>query len=412
MSEDFDPARWPTPLYAYDLAAARDAADRLRSYLPSPSSLYYSLKANPHPDLVRALHQRGCSAEVSSTGELSAARAAGVSGAEILYTGPGKTSGEIDAALVEGVRLFSVDSPASLDLLDARARTQGTRARYLIRVNPSEAVSSAGLRMTGTTSQFGADSSAVASSPERFVGYQNLDLHGLHLYLATNLLDEAELVAQFRLAVRTAALLRAKLGVPFHMIDLGGGFGAPYAKSGTLPSFPGLAARLTGLLDESFPRWRDQSPMVAFESGRYLASTSGRLFTRVLDAKTSHGRRVVVIDSGIHHLGGMSGLRRVPPIQVDLAPSGGVVRGSRSQAMVCGPLCTPLDTWSRQAQLAPVTPGDLLVVPNVGAYGLSASLALFLGHPMPAEVAVDGPSVVSASQLTVRRAPIGTPSGG
>ncbi|NBH07253.1 type III PLP-dependent enzyme, partial [Amycolatopsis sp. SID8362] len=59
-------------------------------------------------------------------------------------------------------------------------------------------------------------------------------------------------------------------------------------------------------------------------------------------------------------------------------------------ALVAGPLCTPLDTWSRGAKLPELSPGDLVAVPNVGAYGLSASLVAFLGHPLPVEVVVDG----------------------
>jgi diaminopimelate decarboxylase len=403
MSEIFDPHEWSTPLYAYDLALVREAVVGLRSQLPRPSDLFYSLKANPHPEIVRAAHEAGSRAEVSSLGELHAAREAGVPGEDILYTGPGKTVAEDEAALSQGVRLFSVDSPGALERLETVARRHGSRVRYLIRVNPTEPVSSAGLRMTGIPSQFGADGSFVSSSPERFVNNDNLQFYGLHLYLATNLSDQAALVEQFRVAVRTASELERRLSRPLRLLDLGGGFGAPYARSGSLPVFPALAGQLGAVLDEHFPRWRRGNPTVAFESGRYLTSTSGRLYTRVVDTKNSHGRRVVVVDSGIHHLGGMAGLRRVPQIRVDVAAEA-VDRTARPDpAMVCGPLCTPLDTWARDAPLPPVGPGDMLVVPNVGAYGLSASLALFLGHPMPTELALDGSCVVSATQLTVRR---------
>lgn len=71
--------------------------------------------------------------------------------------------------------------------------------------------------------------------------------------------------------------------------------------------------------------------------------------------------------------------------------------------MVTGPLCTPLDSWSRDTPLPPLRPGDLLAVPNVGAYGLSASLLAFLGHPAPVEVVVDGDAVVDVSRLRLIR---------
>jgi diaminopimelate decarboxylase len=206
--------------------------------------------------------------------------------------------------------------------------------------------------------------------------------------------------------------------VPLRTIDLGGGFGAPYARAGELPAYPGLAGRLADELDEALPGWRQQAPAVAFESGRYLTATCGQLLTRVLDVKSSHGQRVVVLDAGINHLGGMAGMRRVPPLHPDVVPfqdaeavdpeagekGADSTAGPAGPAMICGPLCTPLDTWARARPLPAVTPGDLLVVPNTGAYGLHASLVLFLGHPAPLEIVTDGGRVLRSDRLAfVRR---------
>ena len=111
-----------------------------------------------------------------------------------------------------------------------------------------------------------------------------------------------------------------------------------------------------------------------------------------------------MLESGINHLGGMAGLRRLPPLNPALVdpgdPDADVLA---SPAIVAGPLCTPLDSWSRSAPLPRVTPGDLLAVPNVGAYGLSASLIAFLGHPAPAEVVVDDGVAVHVSRLEIIR---------
>jgi diaminopimelate decarboxylase len=108
-----------------------------------------------------------------------------------------------------------------------------------------------------------------------------------------------------------------------------------------------------------------------------------------------------VLDSGINHLGGMAGLRRVPPILPGLVAGSG--DGDPRPVILAGPLCTPLDSWSRNAPLHPVRTGDLLAVPNVGAYGLSASLVAFLGHPAPVEIVVDGGRPVHASRIQILR---------
>jgi len=399
-----------TPAYVYDLAEVRASHDLLRAQLPEPHELYYSLKANPHPGLLGCLRDRGCRAEVTSVGELQSALDAGFAAHDVLYTGPSKRDEDIRWAVAAGVREFSADSPRSLDCLEHAAAEQDVRVRYLLRVNAHRPAPGVGLAMTGVPSQFGADAEWVANEPEKFTGRPHLDLHGLHLYMATNLVEEDHLVEQFAIAVETASHLRDRLGGPLRVLDLGGGFGAPYAHAGELPRFPTLARRVGELLDDAFPGWRRREPLVAFESGRYLTATCGRLLTRALEVKRSHGKRIVVFESGINHLGGMSGLRRVPPIVPDLLAPAEREPGT-PDAMAVGPLCTPLDSWSRTAAVPDFQPGDLAVVPNVGAYGLSASLALFLGHPLPAEVIVDGDRILDHSRLVVNRRSLATTGG-
>jgi diaminopimelate decarboxylase len=173
------------------------------------------------------------------------------------------------------------------------------------------------------------------------------------------------------------------------VLDLGGGFGAPFAKAGEAVDLTALRPLLTELLDTELPGWREQSPQVVFESGRYLVGTAGTLLTAVLDVKRSQGKDIVVLESGINHLGGMSGMRRLPPLSPSLVQAAGPNEGPLLDAVVVGPLCTPLDTWTRNVKLPPLRPGDLVAVPNVGAYGLYASLVAFLGHPLPVEAVVD-----------------------
>ncbi len=191
-------------------------------------------------------------------------------------------------------------------------------------------------------------------------------------------------------------------------LDLGGGFGAPFARAGYRANLGGLRGGLETLLDRHLGGWRSGRPRLVFESGRYLVGTAGTLLVRVLDAKRSHGQEIVVLDSGINHLGGMSGLRRLPPLAAHLIKADAGAAVTRA-TLVTGPLCTPLDVWHRSADLPPLAPGALLAVPNVGAYGLYASLVAFLGHPTPIEVAVDNDrddnQVVDVSQLRLVRVP-------
>lgn len=411
----------PTPAYVYDVAEVRRNHDALRAALPAGAGRYYSLKANAHPSLLSVLREGGAYPEVCSTGELDAALGAGWQAADVLYTGPGKRDEEIGHALRHGVRLFSVDSPHAIEQLDRLACSGGVSAQCLLRVNDDQPVPGQGLAMTGVASQFGADTGWVLDEPERFVSRPHADVVGLHLYMGTNLGEVDALTGQFTRSLRTAKTLTAALaehGVRIRVLDLGGGFGAPFATEGERIDLSGLRPKLTTLLDQELPHRHDDGIRVVFESGRYLVGTAGVLLAAVLDVKRSHGKDVVVLESGINHLGGMSGLRRLPALNPRLVPAaseeGEPEREPALNALVAGPLCTPLDTWARAAQLPALRPGDVLAVPNVGAYGLSASLVAFLGHPLPAEAVIDGDrpeAAVDITRINLTRTPVPAPAG-
>ena len=270
----------------------------------------------------------------------------------------------------------------------------------LLRVNADEPVPGAGLAMTGVASQFGADASWVVREPGRFRG-----VSGLHFYMGTNLVSEDVLVRQFDVGLGLAERLGDVLG-DVTEVDLGGGFGAPFGRAGHRPQLPGLAVRVAGLLERRLPGWRRAAPQVAFESGRYLVAASGTLVSRVVDVKESKGEVFVVLDTGINHLGGMAGLRRIPRILPDVALVDDDGAAEPRESVLAGPLCTPLDVFGRGSELPSLEPGELVTIPNVGAYGLTASLVALLGFDPPVEVVVDGEEVVSASRLALGRAPV------
>jgi diaminopimelate decarboxylase len=397
-----------TPAYVYDLDELRRSHAALRAAIPPETHLFYSLKANPHPAVVRALCAAGCSAEACSPGELEVALAAGAAPDAILYTGPGKRDADVAAALAAGVHRFSVDSPAGLDQVDRLAASAGATVQCLLRLNGRSPGAPQGLTMTGVASQFGADETWVLAEPRRFSSRPRAEVVGFHLYAGTNLDSEDALLAQFEASLATARRAARALELEPRLLDLGGGFGAPYARAGELPPLHGLASGIAALLDAWFPGWRRREPLVAFESGRYLTATCGSLLARVLDVKRSHGTPVVVLESGINHLGGMSGLRRLPPVVPDVQSAAAAGDSPLRGAILAGPLCTPLDVWARSADLPDLEIGAVVRIPNVGAYGLYASLLAFLSHPAPREVVVDGGDVVDVSRLElVRRGPDG-----
>ena len=393
-----------TPAYVYQLGEVRDAYQQLRGALPGEAVLFYSLKANPLPAITEELAALGAWAEVSSAGELGVALEAGVPADHILYTGPGKSAHEICHALERGVRRFSVDSPEQARAVASLGAGKSKGAELLLRVNPEFAAGAAGLLMGGgSASPFGADQAWIRQRADEFLPPTGATLAGFHFFVATNLESEAAVVAAFGACLDAARELSDALGIEPRWIDLGGGFASPYAASGARPVYANITPTIAGLLDKAFAGWRHGAPRIAFESGRYLVGSAGTLLSTVVDVKRSNGRTVVVLDTGIHHLGGMAGLRRLPRAVPSVLSVGGAGSPCVGPTDVVGPLCTPLDCFGRGLEMPRVAIGDVVAVPNVGAYGLTASLIGFLSRDCPTEVVLDGDEVRQASRLTLCR---------
>lgn len=379
-----------TPLFAHDLGVARVRMLALRDLLPRHARLLYSFKANPLPELAHEFSLGGCGAEITSEGELAAARLAGFDLREALFGGPGKTETAIRAALSAGVRWFSCENWSDLARLATLAKTAvGVPVQVLLRVNPADPPN-ARLAMSGVPSQFGFDEEELLQPEARSrLLATGLRVRGVHVYFGTQVADVAALVKNTRRSLDVAARLERALGFVCAVVNAGGGFPWPYACNASAPDLTGLRegleqAWLASPLSSTAELW--------FESGRHLAASSGTLIARVLAVKSSRGRRFVILDTGIHHLGGMAGLGRIPRPAIDFHLLSEDADGRRPSASlppadVVGPLCTPLDSLGRGLALPDLREGDLLAVPNVGAYGLTASLSGFLSHPPPLEVA-------------------------
>lgn len=395
--------RFGTPLYLYELTQLEAAVARLKAALPKGATIYHSLKSNPLPALLKASVAAGCKPEICSPGELAVALASGSAPAEFLYSGPGKSPGELRAALKAGVRQFSVESWVDLARLEREASAfASAQLRLLLRVNPAEGIQ-AGLAMSGSATQFGFEEADLLSGQERLgaLGPQ-LKIVGFHVYYGTQIPNEDSLLASFTSAIACCERLSQALNLRPEVLDLGGGFPWPYASAGEGADFSQLGARLAPVL--AARNWTQQAELW-FESGRYITAACGTWVSRVLDVKTGKdGQPFVVMDSGINHLGGMAGLGRV------VRPYTGFISGraadDSAKAAVVGPLCSPLDRLASQAPLGNVQVDDLLAIPNTGAYGLTASLSGFLSHPAPIELVLRQGEPQGAFQLRTGHAPL------
>ncbi len=374
-----------TPFYAYDRKKISERIALLRQHLPSEIRLYYAMKANPMPAVVHHLSGQVDGMDVASAGEMRIALDTILSPDKISFAGPGKKEHELSSAIAAGV-VLNMESEQEMELIAQLGGYLGIVPNVSIRVNPDFELKSSGMKMGGGPKPFGVDAERVPDMLIR-LGILGLNFLGFHIFSGSQNLDATAIQEMHTKTIQLGTRLAEHAPSPVRLFNIGGGFGVPY--------FPGDRALNVAAIGENLqhlmPQVKRQLPdaRIVIELGRYMVAEAGIYVCRVLERKMSRGQVFLVTDGGLHHHLAASGnlgqvIRKNYPVII-----GNKVQGvEREVVSVVGPLCTPLDLLADQMQMSKASVGDLVVILQSGAYGLTASPTTFLSHPAPVEVLV------------------------
>jgi diaminopimelate decarboxylase len=373
--------RFGTPVYVYDLDVIAVRIEAVRAALPPGFELAYAAKANPAAAVLEQMSQLGLGLDIASGGELSAAQRAGFDPWRVVFTGPGKTDAELAAAVKVGLRAITVESAGELKRLERIGAAAGRRVPILLRV----ALRGEGEEtpiLAGGWRKFGIDPRQLEAVARQACDSPWIELLGLHAFGASNVRDADAIVGHVARTVELARELARCVGFDLRLVDAGGGLGVPCVDGEQPLDLDRFGTRLATLAAawDSDPDLADLP--VILEPGRFLVGPAGLVLARVLDVKEVGDRTVAILDAGIH-----TALRPL------LAGGGHRLRLLTSEqrqtgdVIAAGPLCTGLDVFPESLDLIPVI-GDLVAILDLGAYGFTESMPLFLSHPIPAEIAI------------------------
>ena len=374
-----------TPFYAYERRLLDQKMALLRGALPPAIELHYAVKANPMPAVVQHMAGLVDGLDVASLGELRVALDSGTNPSRISFAGPGKRPVELTAAIAAGITV-NLESPGELETLARLGQAQGRQPQVAVRINPDFELKTSGMKMGGGPKPFGVDAEQVPALLRR-IGELGLDFQGFHIFTGSQNLRAEAIVEAHDRSFELALRLAAEAPRPLRLLNIGGGFGIPY--------FPGDRPLDLAPIAANLERWlpvvkaRLPQAQVVLELGRYLVGEAGIYVAEVVDRKVSRGHTFLITDGGLHHHLAASGnfgqvIRKNYPVVV----GNRVVGTERETVSVVGPLCTPLDILADRMELAKANIGDLIVVFQSGAYGLTASPTAFLSHPPCLEVLV------------------------
>jgi len=370
-----------TPFYLYSTATFERHFSVFDEALHGlEHKIFYAMKANDNMAVLRTLAAMGAGMDVVSGGEYAKAKAAGVSGDMIVFSGVGKTEDEMRQVLTGGIRQFNVESEPELRLLSKVATTMGKTANITLRVNPDvDARTHAKIATGKSENKFGIPMSKARAAYAEAASLPGIEVVGIDVHIGSQLTELEPYRQAFTKVAELAETLRAD-GHNICRLDLGGGLGIPYARSNEAPPLP---IEYGQVIRETVGHLGCE---IEIEPGRLIAGNAGIMVSKVIYLKHGEGRDFLIIDAAMNDL--------IRPAMYeahhDIIPVAEPAPGIEPATVdIVGPICESGDTFTKQRNMPPLKSGDLVAFRSAGAYG-AVMASEYNARPLIPEVLVKG----------------------
>lgn len=369
-----------TPCWVYGVGTLRARYRALAGALVEAGlavHIHYAVKANDHLAILGLFRALGAGADVVSLGEFMRARKAGIAAADVVYSGVGKSTQELGAAIVAGLGQINVESAEELEMISAIALRVGRVVRVALRMNPDVDAGTHDKITTGLAdNKFGISAQDVPPLYAHAAALPGIQPVGIAVHIGSQILSPAPYANAYAKAADMVRGLRAA-GQTVSVLDLGGGLGIGYGDEPgmSLSAFASVVKQTVG----------DLGVQLLMEPGRYLVGPAGLLLASVILEKRGQ-KRFVVLDAAMNDL--------MRPAMYDawhgiLPISAAQFRAPRAPADVVGPVCESADSFASGRDLPAMPPGARVALLDAGAYGAVMS-STYNARPRAAAVLIDG----------------------
>ncbi|MBF2719096.1 diaminopimelate decarboxylase [Psychrobacter sp. NG254] len=373
--------QYGTPCYVYSKQAILDV---YQAYTDSFASLNhqvcYAVKANSNLAVLGVLAEAGAGFDIVSRGELMRVLAAGGAASRVVFSGVGKTYGDIEYALTQGIGCFNVESISELTLINEVAKSLDKPAPISLRVNPNVDAKTHPYISTGLKdNKFGITHGDALAVYQQAAVLSHIDIVGIDCHIGSQLTEVEPFVAALDKVIELIHSLRDN-GIELCHIDLGGGLGVRYIDE-TPVTIDEFAQAL-------LPKLSELGLKVFFEPGRSIVANAGVLLTQVDVLKPTEHKNFAIVDAA------MNDLIRPALYQAEMAvipstlPSDGINTDGTQPWDIVGAICETGDFLAKDRLLSLAT-GDVLAITGAGAYGFTMS-SNYNSRPRASEVMVAG----------------------
>lgn len=343
-----------TPLLVLSVDQVKANYECLKEYMPRVR-IFYAMKANPNPEILKTMINLGSSFDVASAGEIRTLNEMGVDGERLIYANPVKLGAGFQACRDCGVTKMTFDSASEIDKI--QKELPGATVLLRLRIDNSTA-------LVDLNKKFGAGRERAVELMLK-AKEAGLDMAGIAFHVGSQVTSSDPYLNALDIA-REVFEEAKEAGLNLRVMDIGGGFPIPEPR--VRFNFPEMLKQINARLDEDFPDIE-----IWAEPGRYICGTTVNLITSVIGVTERGGQPWYYLDDGLY--GTFSG---VIFDQWDFKLISFKEGDERIAATFAGPSCDSLDIMFRGRMTVPLELGDLLLVPSCGAY-TSASATTFNG---------------------------------
>lgn len=366
-----------TPLYIYSQKTFERHFKAFNDPLKNHKHLVcYAVKANSNINILRELAALGSGFDIVSRGELERVLKAGGEASKTVFSGVGKSSDEIEFALLKGIKCLNVESVSELRRINEVAKKLNLKAPVSIRVNPDVDAKTHPYIATGLKeNKFGISFQKAEEVYELAHSLSNLSVEGIDCHIGSQLTQLEPFLEALERLKQLVDTLR-KNGTPLKHLDLGGGLGVKYRDE--VPPHPSeyLAQVIKSL--EDYPELE-----LIFEPGRAIAANAGILVTKLEYIKENEGKYFAIVDAA------MNDLMRPALYQAwqEVIKVNSDIKGVKENFDIVGPVCETGDYLAKERELE-LSEGELLAIRSCGAYGFTMS-SNYNSRPRVCEILVN-----------------------
>ena len=371
--------KYGTPAYCYSYKQLKENIIKFKKSFKSFSPLIcFAIKSNTNVNLIREIKKFGLGADVVSKGELMVAIKAGIDPKKIVFSGVGKTTQEIDYAIDKNILLINAESKSEIEEINRIAKSKKKRVQIGIRLNPNTDAKTLSQISTGKKdNKFGVNNNTFLEIIKYCKNSSNIDLNCLSVHIGSQILDHKP----YEKMLTVVSKLINKIDHQFKYIDLGGGMGISYDFKSKKLNY-----RKYNIAIQNFLKKHESK--IIFEPGRSIIGNTGTLISQIIYIKNNGKKNFVILDAAMNDLmrpalyGAMHKI--LPSIKSN--------KKSNKIYEFVGPICESTDKFSTLRNFQELKQKDLIVICDVGAYGMSLSSNYNL-RTKPVEVLIKGSNI-------------------